>query len=399
MATQDFLNSEKLAYLWTKIKAYITSVVPVRTSDLTDDVGYMKKAGSTMTGPLVLHGDPTANMQAATKQYVDTEVDTAFDSITAATALKLGLVKLNPNESIGVNADGQLTVGGRLGQYPDGGVFYPTTIEPSGVGTSSFLMTDGAKGVALTQRSFAIMAGANITCKSAAAGATEYRVSNTYQNRFACAAVRNGRAALSQNDAIQNGTARIVSIKFANGNDISAHFGPNETTNDIIITLDKSVNPSSATTTIRCYGTNANSDNILVGQGVGASGGKVISLGQSTYAGGNQTLALGNSVHVMANNAVGFGHTLLVNKQYAFGVGQGHDFTSGVNGVSAFGTWSIISSNSRLVVGNGSSRDLRSNIFEVTDDSGQTGLILKAPNGTRYKLKVDDNGNMTASAV
>jgi hypothetical protein len=32
---------------------------------------YTLKAGDTMTGPLVLPGDPTANLQAATKQYVD----------------------------------------------------------------------------------------------------------------------------------------------------------------------------------------------------------------------------------------------------------------------------------------------------------------------------------------
>lgn len=33
--------------------------------------GYVKKAGDTMTGPLTLPADPTENLQAATKQYVD----------------------------------------------------------------------------------------------------------------------------------------------------------------------------------------------------------------------------------------------------------------------------------------------------------------------------------------
>ena len=33
------------------------------------------KAGDTMTGPLVLPGDPTQNLQAATKQYVDNAID------------------------------------------------------------------------------------------------------------------------------------------------------------------------------------------------------------------------------------------------------------------------------------------------------------------------------------
>ena len=36
-----------------------------------DMSGFVQKAGDTMTGPLVLPGDPTASLQAAPKQYVD----------------------------------------------------------------------------------------------------------------------------------------------------------------------------------------------------------------------------------------------------------------------------------------------------------------------------------------
>ena len=35
------------------------------------DARYLQLAGGTMTGPLTLAGDPTENLQAATKQYVD----------------------------------------------------------------------------------------------------------------------------------------------------------------------------------------------------------------------------------------------------------------------------------------------------------------------------------------
>lgn len=279
-----------------------------------------------------------------------------------------GLIKTNSAESITLNADGQLMVGGRLGQYPNGGgVFYPTDITPSGVGTSSFLMTDGAKDIKVAGRTFAIMAGMNITCKSAAAGSTQYRVSNTYANRFMCCTIKGGRIAIDQNDAINNGTAYVESVKFADGTDCYVHFGATESNNDIIITASRSVNPNAATTKLRGYGTNLANDNILVGQGVAASGGKAISLGQATVAGGHQTLALGNSVHVLANNSVGMGHTLLVNKQYCFGVGQGHDFTNGANGTSAVGVWSEIDENTRFVVGIGTSA-AHKNAFEVLVD-------------------------------
>lgn len=316
-----------------------------------------------------------------------------------ATDSDYGVIKLNSSEGINTNENGQLTVNGRLGQHSDGGVFYPATIEPSGVSTSSFLMTDGAKGVKLGSRAFAIMAGAAITCRSAAAGATQYWVANKYANRFICAAAVGGRAALNLTDAGENGTAEILSIKFANGSNISAYFGPDESANDIIITLDRTVNPSAATTTLRLYGTSVQGDNILVGQGVGASGGKVISLGQCTYASGNQNIAFGNSVHVTANNSVGLGHTMLINKQYCFGVGAGHDFTYGTNGTAAVGVWSTISSNTKFVVGAGTANGDRKNIFEVTNDNGQTGVILLSPNGTKYKLAVDNSGNLSTTAV
>ena len=327
------------------------------------------------------------------KDYIDDKTSQATDST-------LGTIKLNPNESVDLNANGQLTVGGRLGQFTNGGVFYPTTIEPTNVGSSSFLMSDGAKNLSLGGRHFGIMAGAGLTCKSASAGATQYRLSNTQGNRFACFAGKNGRLALNQADAQANGTALITDISFANGNPISAYFGPTESSNDIIITVARTVNPSASTTALRIYGTSTSNDVIVVGQGCGASGGKAISLGQACHAGGNQCIAFGNSSLSLANNSVSFGHTHLVNQQFCFAAGQGHDFTNASNGASAVGIASLIDSNTAFAVGNGvfnsNGNITRSNAFEVTKDGG---IILKSPNGTRYRVAVDNNGTLTTAAV
>lgn len=352
--------------------------------------------------------NPTADdilVTDANGQAVDSGVDIndvamSSDLPIQATDDTLGLVKTNPNESVDVNANGQLTVGGRLGQFPNGGVFYPTTIEPTNVGASSFLMSDGAKKLSLGARHFGIMAGANLTCRSASAGATQYRLSNTQTNRFACFAGKNGRLALSQADAQTNGTALITDISFANGNPISAYFGATESSNDIIITVDRTVNPSASTTTLRIYGTSTSNDVIVVGQGCGASGGKAISLGQSCFAGGNQCIAFGNASLSLANNSVAFGHTNLVNKQFCFAAGQGHDFTYGSNGTSAVGIASEIGSDTAFAVGNGTfnanGNITRSNAFEVLKDGS---IVLKSPNGTRYKVAVDNSGNLTTTAV
>lgn len=316
-----------------------------------------------------------------------------------ATDTDYGIVKTNPNQSIDLNADGQLTVGGRLGQYPNGGVFYPTTIEPTGVGASSFQMTDGAKGLNIGGREFAILAGANMTIKSAAAGSTTYRASNTQGNRIICAAAKNGFCAIDQTDAMTNGTAKITDISFANGDPISFYFGATESNNDIIITVDRTVNPSSATTKLRMYGNSTSSDVIAVGQGVGGTNGKAIILGQSCFGGGNQIIALGNGVHVMANNSSGFGHTHLVNKQFCFAAGQGHDFTNGNNGASAFGVWSKINSDTAFAVGCGTDYAVRKNAFEVTSDGGI--IVPSSTSGStkKFKITVDDTGTISATEV
>ena len=317
-----------------------------------------------------------------------------------ATDNDLGLVKINSSMSIYLDENGNLVVGGRLGQFPNGGVYYPDTIEPTNVGPSTFMMTDGAKYLSLGGRTFGIMAGVNLTCKSAAAGTTQYRLSNNQSNRFACFACRGGRLAIDQTDATENGTALMTDISFANGNPISAYFGPTESGNDIIITVDRTVNPSAATTKLRMYGTSTSTDVIVVGQGNGASGGKAISLGQACHAGGNQCIAFGNSSLSLANNSVAFGHTNLVNKQFCFCAGQGHDFTNGSNGSGAVGIASEISSDTAFAVGNGvfnsNGNITRSNALEVKKDGS---IVLKSPNGTRYKIAVDDSGNLTTTAV
>ena len=426
-----FLNLSGLAYLWGLVKSYISSENKVFNAVYGTTTYQELYSAMRANKTIVISGSQFELATGLDKAYissyvrttskgiemtfihssstfestiycvsVDTNNQWSIDSFSNATDSTLGFVKTNSAESITLNSNGQLNVGGRLGQFQSGGVYYPTTIEPTNVGSSTFLMSDGAKGLSLSGRNFGIMAGANLTCKSASAGATQYRLSNTQANRFSCFAGKGGRLALNQTDASTNGTALITNISFANGNPISAYFGPTESDNDIIITVDRTVNPSASTTTLRIYGTSTSNDVIVVGQGCGAAGGKAISLGQSCFVGGNQCIAFGNSSISTGNNSVAFGHTHLVNKQFCFAAGQGHDFTNGSNGAAAVGIASKISSDTAFAVGNGTFNGngniTRSNAFEVTKDSG---VILKSPNGIRWKITVSDAGAITATAV
>ena len=349
--------------------------------------------------------NPTANdvlVVDSTGQAIDSGVQ--ISSLASASYVDGKVSGLaNASQSIAINSQGQLEVGGRLGQFPNGGVFYPTTIEPTNVGASSFLMTDGAKGLSIGGRQFDIMAGANLTCKSAAAGATQYRLTNSQVNRFACFAGKNGRLAIDQTDAATNGTALITDISFANGDPISAYFGPTESDNDIIITVDRTVNPSAATTKLRIYGASTSNDVLIAGQGCGASGGKAISLGQSCFAGGNQNIAFGNSSITTANNSVALGHTHLVNKQFCLAAGQGHDFTNASNGATAVGIASELKSDTLFAVGGGvfnaTGAITRKNAFEVTSDGGVI-VPSSTPGSTKkFKITVDDSGTISAAEV
>lgn len=55
------------------------------STTITTSIGEkVAKAGDTMTGALTLHADPSSNLHAATKQYVDTEIADAFTAFKYA---------------------------------------------------------------------------------------------------------------------------------------------------------------------------------------------------------------------------------------------------------------------------------------------------------------------------
>ncbi|MBQ9021722.1 MAG: hypothetical protein IJ113_06880 [Eggerthellaceae bacterium] len=320
-----------------------------------------------------------------------------------ATDSTLGLVKLNPAESVDTNANGQLTVGGRLGQFPGGGLYYPPAASPEYMGANDLLISEATDLRVENVRVFALFGGVGITLKkSAAAGATTYEVSNTFANRFLAACCLNGYATLNQQTAETN-IVKVTSVKFANGNDISVYSGATESNNNIIITTDASANPDATTTSIRVYGSMSFDTTAQIGQGVGTGGvtgqGKLLALGQGICSLMGNSLLVGNGMYNTQNRVgmIGFQH--INTQQGAFLAGQGHDTTNGKISVAALGQWSDIGANTAFAVGNGKTNTNRSNIFEVTDDSGQTGLVLKSPNGTRWKVAVDDSGNLTTAAL
>ena len=331
---------------------------------------------------------------AAIRDWVLSKLNLKVDKDAYATDSAYGIVKTNSAENVTLNEDGQLTVGGRLGQTVDGGLFFPVTADPVGVKRFSLVLSE-AKRLSVAHRDFIIAGGSGVTIKTAAAGATQYRVSNTQNNRFICACFKGGRLAIDEASAKEK-TVAITSVKFANGDDVVPYFGANESNNDIIITVDETLNPSGTLSTVRGYGTWANADIVSIGQGNGAGGGKTLQVGQSCLTNNNnQVLQVGNRSFTSANNCYLLGSDLLNKFQYVFLAGQGHDTTNGSAGVSAVGRWSAIDASTIFAVGNGTSYAARKNAFEVRTD----GIVLLSPNGNRWLVSVDNTGSLTTTAL
>lgn len=308
----------------------------------------------------------------------------------------------NPSESVEFNSEGKLDVGGRLGQMSNTtGVYSPKTINPQSVGNGSFLLTE-ASGLKLGTKSLAVVTGSGLSLKyGSAERATTYIVTNNYENRIICAGIVGGVIALNEATAAEN-YVNVTSVTIGG----YAPSSPNYWTasGDITIKTDASINPDSIVTSIRPYCSSTGFSNFSAGQQSGGDGGASVIVGQKVKsASGNACAIVGASIYNTGNGNAVFGRQHISRKNRSFLAGTGHNTTNGpLEGVAAFGKWSDIKSDTSFAIGNGTSDTDRSNSFEV-DTAGNTFLngylVLKAPNGTQYKISVDNNGNLVTSAL
>ena len=291
-----------------------------------------------------------------------------------------GMIKLNPNMSVTMNANGQLEVGGRLGQFssqaiPVGGLYYPLSIQPESVAPNCLLISEATGLTVKSSRTFALFAGAGVTLKkTAAAGATTFEVSNTFANRFTCAAARGGYATIDEASA---GTiiVKVTSVHTANdpNTQLVPYSGATESGNNIIITTDQPISTTDSLTKLRLYGSMTYDSSLHIGQGVGTGGvsgkGKLLQLGQSQCSLDGNSILIGNGIYNTKNRVIIVGASHINNVQGACMTGEGHDSTNGAFvGVTAHGKYSDISSDTAFAIGNGTSNTARSNLFEIKDN-------------------------------
>ena len=327
------------------------------------------------------------------------------DNTQLATDVLAGLIKTNSQQSIYLDENGNLVVGGRLGQFssieiPVGGLYYPVTIQPEKVAANSLLISEATNLSVNNKRIFSLFAGAGVTLKkTAAAGATTFEISNTFANRFTCACARGGYATIDEASA---GTiiVKVTSVHTANNpnTQLVPYSGATESGNNIIITTDAPLSTDSTITKLRLYGSMTFDSSFHCGQGVGTGGvtgkGKLLQLGQSQLALDGNSIMVGNAMFSSKNRVAMFGANHINHVQGACMTGEGHDSTNGTKvGLTAHGKYSEIGADTMFALGNGASNTARSNIFEITDESGVTGMKLKASDGSTVKFGVDVIGS------
>lgn len=317
-----------------------------------------------------------------------------------ATDSDYGMVKLNSSESVTLNSNGQLDVGGRLGQFSGTtGIFHGKDREPRNVADYSFLITD-ALGIQMdANRSFAVVSGVGVAITGAhAAGVTEYKVTNNYSNRILCA----GLKYMSLDEATSK-VQQIVAVESVtiDGQAFTPDSSANDSSKPIVIKTATSLNPDSALTSgtsIRGFGALKGYASGYIGSCVGAdAGGANFILGQGVFSkSGNMNVVLGQYHYNAGNGNTLLGRWHISRKNRWLLAGSGHDNTNGKSEAgAAVGQYSYIDANTLFAVGNGTSHTDRLNAFEVVSD----GIILRSPNGTRYKITVSNTGSITATAV
>ena len=318
-----------------------------------------------------------------------------------ATDTDYGILKTNTAKNISLNSDGQLEVGGRMGQFPTTtGLYAPNNREPRAVGDYSFLITD-AMGMDMTaNRAFALVTGLGVTCKSGAKGTTEYHFTNNYNNRISCKMAENGYASIDEATSKVEQIVPVLSVTI-DGQPFTPDSSANSST-DIIITTAETLNPDAAikNTSIRLFGKITSYATAHIGNGIASWGGGrnlMLGGGLSKDGSGNDNCIVANGAYVNGNGNGVFGRFHIVRKNRGFFAGQGHDSTNATGeGVSALCNYSYIDDKTLLAIGNGTSNTDRLNAFEVLKDGG---IALRSQNGTRYRVAVDDSGTLSVTAL
>lgn len=324
-------------------------------------------------GRATVGADPTANLDVATKQYVD------------------GLT-------------------GAWGLTSQGGAVYPASMKsistlPAGniaVLGDGYFASDLAKVTSEKTGNVIIWGNVSNAIVSAPAGSTSYTINSaTY--------------------TMPDGSTEELSELYFFIEDSVAPQKPTSVTfntdNKPVLTFASSLNPTAENTHIYVGASSERHANLIVGYGATSIKDASVIVGNFLYNGGTNSLIAGqkdvNTGSVSSLVGVRLKNTkngsFLAgsdnynnSNMYSALIGQGHYNTSGPVGTTAVGKYSTITSTTQFVVGNGTSASARSNAFEVTT-TGEAKAVSFTENGTslvnKYAAKTHTHGDISSTGI
>lgn len=330
-------------------------------------------------GRATVGADPTANLDVATKQYVD--------SLTSTWKLT--------------------SQGGLISQF---GTAWENTIKKGAVvisSTSTYdskpLQIPGLCNANTNDSNLVISSGNYVGLKaSASAGSTTYTI-NTIPRA-------------------PDGTAdHLLDILFGYESGVQAQ-KPTSISFDsngyAVLTFATSLNPNDATSRVYPgdeldYANasivagngvfNSGTISVITGSFVKNTGAYGLITGQNVSNTGSVFLINGSRVKNTGIYALLSGSDLLnTSGNYSMLVGLGHSNTAGPAALAAVGKYSTITSTTQFVVGNGTSASARSNAFEVTT-TGEAKAVSFTENGTslvdKYAAKAHTHGDLSSTGI
>jgi len=323
------------------------------------NLGQIKSILESIKTKLNSKEDSSNKVTSLSSSSTDTQYPSAkvvYDTINSpATDSTFGTIKTDSENGVSLDSNGILKVLGRLGQTPQGGLYFPLTSTHDMVGEGSFIVTEGSS-MTIGNKSLSVVTGMNITLSpSASAGSTTYKCTRTDFLEKLLSYDANSYIAVALNESKSKEAV------------VASNVVVDSSANTITITVPTSVNPSSTASSIRVYPVLNGFSNLTFGiAGTGDNYGYSIVGGQGVYNKSNASAVFGNTQINTGNSSLLAGRNHNNSKMNAFLAGNGHNTTSGRDSVAAVGTWSVINSNTAFVVGGGSSNTNRSNLFEVT---------------------------------
>lgn len=151
---------------------------------------------------------------------------------------------------------------------------------------------------------------------------------------------------------------------------------------------------------------NNNDRVVVIGNNSNSGGGSTVAIGDGSNAGNDNDVTIGKSSQAAGGSSTAVGDLAVANGTDSLALGTRSDVDFGADYSVVIGARSSTTSTNRGVLGTSTSETegtydwvVPGNLTVNEDFSAPDGVIIQSPDGTNWRVTVDDSGTVSASAV